>query len=113
MDDTLELRKMSNNLLNKTVLGVYQKFFGNPFLNEKNFKDYSVLDARLKKVLGLTATNLKYKNAEEYTSHSIEKSEDESFIKSKLEENKTRTVKTEPEEEEDDDLAYFSNLLDD
>jgi len=82
-------------------------------LNEKNFKDYSVLDTRLKKVLGLTVSNLKYKNAEEYTSHSIEKSEDESFIKARLEESKTRTVKSEPEEEEDDDLAYFSNLLDD
>jgi len=81
-------------------------------VDPKNFKTYGELDARLKRVLG-KAPQSKYKTAEDYNDKSLEDVEDENFIKSKVTETKTISKVPVSTDEEDDDLSYFENLLDD
>lgn len=83
-------------------------------LDPKNFKSYADLDSRLKRVLGQTNQS-KYKTAEDYTSKSLEETEDEAFVKSKVSEAKSTAsfATTATADEEDDDMSYFSKLIGD
>jgi hypothetical protein len=86
-------------------------------LDPKNFKDYATLDARLKRVLGQTNQNAKYKTAEDYTAKSLDAVEDEQFIQSTVAEKKTISSFAAStaviDDEEDDDMSYFSKLVGD
>lgn len=82
-------------------------------IDPKNFKDYATLDARLKRVLGQAAPT-KFKTAEDYTAKSVEDVEDEEFIQKTVEKKSTAPF-TKPAvvEDDEDDLSYFTNLLED
>lgn len=83
-------------------------------LDPKNFKDYATLEARLKRVLGIDQPKPKFSSAEDYTKKSLEDIEDDMFLKQTVTEPKPQASKFTPvEEEEDDDLSYFQNLIDD
>jgi len=83
-------------------------------LDPKNFKSYADLDSRLKRVLGQTNQS-KYKTAEDYTSKSLEETEDEAFVQSRVSEAKSTAsfTTTATADEEDDDMSYFSKLIGD
>lgn len=83
-------------------------------LDPKNFKSYADLDSRLKRVLGQTNQS-KYKTAEDYTSKSLEETEDEAFVQSRVSEAKSTAsfATTATADEEDDDMSYFSKLIGD
>jgi len=83
-------------------------------LDPKNFKSYADLDSRLKRVLGQTNQS-KYKTAEDYTSKSLEETEDDAFVKSRVSEAKSTAsfATTATADEEDDDMSYFSKLVGD
>jgi hypothetical protein len=83
-------------------------------VDPKNFKSYAELDARLKRVLGLTASQAKYKTAEDYTAKTLDEVEDEQFMKSVTSAPKESIkIPAGTIDEEDDDLAYFNNLIGD
>ena len=83
-------------------------------LDPKNFKDEATLEARLKRVLGIDQPKPKFSSAEDYTKKSLEEIEDDMFLKQTVAESKPSTSKfVAVQEEEDDDLSYFQNLIDD
>lgn len=82
-------------------------------LNPKNFKSYADLDARLKRVLGQSASQAKYKTAEDYTAKSLDEVEDEQFLKNTVAESTPFTIPAGTIDEEDEDMDYFSKLIGD
>jgi gp32 DNA binding protein like len=83
-------------------------------LDPKNFKDEATLEARLKRVLGIDQPKPKFSSAEDYTKKSLEEIEDDMFLKQTVAESKPSTSKfVAVQEEEDEDLSYFQNLIDD
>jgi hypothetical protein len=73
-------------------------------LNPKNFKTYEELSARLQKALGNSTA--RHKSAEDFNLNSL--AEPKIETKQKPFESKTSNI---DEDEDDDDLSYFSNLV--
>lgn len=80
-------------------------------LDPKNYKDYATLEARLKKILGIDQPKTKYKSAEDFNAKSLDEAEDEIFLQQTV--KNTSTPAFSPDDEEDEDLDYFKNLIND
>lgn len=80
-------------------------------LDPKNYKDYATLEARLKKVLGIDQPKTKFKSAEDFNAKSLDEAEDEMFLQQTV--KKPSTPAFSSDDEEDEDLDYFKNLIED
>jgi hypothetical protein len=79
-------------------------------LDEKHYKTYEELEAKLNRVLGLTPTSTtKVKSAPSSTFEEDE--EDESLsVKNNMKEKSAPSMKEETNEDEDDDMAFFKKF---
>jgi hypothetical protein len=80
-------------------------------LDPKNYKDYATLESRLKRVLGIDQPKAKFKSAEDFTSKSLEETEDDMFLQQAV--KKPAPAPAITDDEDDEDLDYFKNLIED
>ena len=77
-------------------------------VDPKNFKSYADLEARLKRVLGQTSSNVQARTAEQYTAQSV--AQDTPATQSQTAVTSNQDVNP-AFDEDDDDMSYFSKLV--